>query len=117
MFVVFLSLQIYSDQKYICTESNTVYHFLNSNGQIFKLCYKLLHNSMLKFNLYFSDIPVSNILTSMCYINKPRKIMYLLIWKCFRWNLEKKFTTHWVNHIMVHDFCTIWIQMYLLDLF
>ncbi|XP_026817917.1 sphingomyelin phosphodiesterase 4-like [Rhopalosiphum maidis] len=53
-----LKTKIYDDQKYICREPDSVYHFLSSSGHIFKLCYKLLSNNLLKFNIYFSDLPI-----------------------------------------------------------
>ncbi|VVC29694.1 Sphingomyelin phosphodiesterase 4, partial [Cinara cedri] len=39
-------------------ESDSVYQFLCCNGYIFKLCYKLLPNSSIKFNIFFNDIPI-----------------------------------------------------------
>lgn len=54
-----LILQVLNDQTYICREQDSVYNFLYSKGYIFKLCYKLLSNSLIKFDIHFSDIPVS----------------------------------------------------------
>lgn len=54
-----------NDQNYMCLESDCVYNFLCSNGYMFKLCYKLIANSVHKFNVYFTDIPVNNIYTLM----------------------------------------------------
>ncbi|KAL4136038.1 hypothetical protein QTP88_007609 [Uroleucon formosanum] len=53
-----LKTRISDEQKYICEEPDSVYHFLSSSGHIFKLCYKLLSNNLLKFNIYFSDLPI-----------------------------------------------------------
>lgn len=53
-----LKTRVYDDQKYICLEPDSAFHFLSSSGHIFKLCYKLLSNNLLKFNIYFSDLPV-----------------------------------------------------------
>lgn len=51
--------QTFGNQKYISTEMDSIYFFLCSNGYIFRLCYKLLSNSLFKFHIYFSDLPVS----------------------------------------------------------
>ncbi|XP_001945260.2 sphingomyelin phosphodiesterase 4 [Acyrthosiphon pisum] len=53
-----LKTRISDEQKYICREPDSAYHFLSSSGHIFKLCYKLLSNNLLKFNIYFSDLPI-----------------------------------------------------------
>ncbi|XP_015376259.1 PREDICTED: sphingomyelin phosphodiesterase 4 [Diuraphis noxia] len=53
-----LKTKISDEQKYICREPDSVYHFLSSSGHVFKLCYNLLSNNLLKFNIYFSDLPI-----------------------------------------------------------
>uniref|UniRef100_A0A2S2QZU4 Sphingomyelin phosphodiesterase 4 n=1 Tax=Sipha flava TaxID=143950 RepID=A0A2S2QZU4_9HEMI len=53
-----LRLKKFDDQKYISREQNIVFNFLCSSGNIFKLCYKLLSNSLIKFTIYFSDLPI-----------------------------------------------------------
>ncbi|XP_025191971.1 sphingomyelin phosphodiesterase 4 [Melanaphis sacchari] len=53
-----LKTNVNDDVIYICQEPDSVYHFLCSSGHIFKLCYKLLSNNLLKFSIYFSDLPI-----------------------------------------------------------
>ncbi|XP_050439212.1 sphingomyelin phosphodiesterase 4 [Adelges cooleyi] len=52
-----LKIRVHYTNKYMSKEAENVYYLLNCQGPIFKLCYKLLSNSLNKFHVYFSDLP------------------------------------------------------------